>query len=98
MDLFTRGQHAHTSSASACRQPDRSATRLMMHSRSEEFAISAAALVLCVRCVYAAHSLHVCCSCAALCAVWCMGSSVYACACSTRAPSEVSSAVERCSR
>ena len=98
MDLFTRGQHAHTSSASACRPLDRSAKLLMTHGARRGFGISLAWLGNCNACMEILLTLCVCCLCDALCAVRCMGCSAYACACSTRALSAVSSAEERCSR
>lgn len=98
MDLETSGEHAHTRGGSACRQPDRSATPLMMHGSSKELAISAAGLALLQLCVPEAESRCVCCSCAALCTVWWMAVAAHGCACSTRALSAVSSAEEHCSR
>ena len=86
MDLETREEHAHTRDESACHPLDRSATLLRMHGAREEFAISVAALGNGDACMENLLTACVCCSCAALCAVACMGSSVYACACSTHAP------------
>ncbi len=67
-------QHAHTSATSACHPLGRSATLLVMHGAREDFAISLAGLANHQFCVPEAESLCVCCSCAALCAVWWLGS------------------------
>jgi hypothetical protein len=79
MDLETKGREAHTSDASACHPLDRSATLLLTHGARADFAISVVGLALLQLCVPEAESLCVCCSCAALCAVWWMASVVHGC-------------------
>ena len=88
----TRGTNQHAAHQTG-QQHD-----IALHGARGVFAISLAWLVLLQFCVYIAESLYVCCSCAALCVRALMVRLLYSCVCSTRAPSEVSSAVERCSR